>query len=161
MYSASALADLHERAHRTLRGLILHCGLLTEEEIRREIPGFGYPSVLEQLDHVIGAEEYWVSVARGRYKDEEERTPPTTIEALEEYRRKVAAVTAAYLGETSDRDLNAPREMWTWPGKTRTLVPAHLLLRTQTHIYAHTGQVLAMCRQIGKPSPGGLDFPLD
>ncbi len=65
------------------------------------------------------------------------------------------------LGQASQADLDTAREMWTWPGKMRVLVPAHVFLRTLTHIYHHLGQVMAMGRILGRPGPSGLDFPLD
>jgi uncharacterized damage-inducible protein DinB len=160
MYNAPSFLDLHERAHRSLCGLIRHCGQLEPEAFERELPGFGYPSVRLQLEHVIGAEEYWVRVIRGLYKDEEESAVYSTAEALEVYRGQVAEATGLYLRGASEAELNTPREMWTWPGRMRRLVPAHVFLRTQTHIYQHQGQVLAMCRILGKPG-GGLDFPLE
>jgi uncharacterized damage-inducible protein DinB len=40
-------------------------------------------------------------------------------------------------------------------------VPALIFVRTTVHIYQHQGQVLAMCRLLGRPGPGNLDFPLD
>jgi hypothetical protein len=36
----------------------------------------------------------------------------------------------------------------------------HVILRTQTHLYRHQGQVVAMSRLMGRQK-GGLDFPLD
>jgi len=56
--------------------------------------------------------------------------------------------------------LNTRRKMATWGGKELELVPAHVILRTQTHIFQHQGQVAAMCRLLGRPIPTGLDFPL-
>jgi uncharacterized damage-inducible protein DinB len=85
-----------------------------------------------------------------------------TVEELEEHRRRVAGATDDYLRHASEEELNTPREMWTWPGKMRTLVPARIFMRTLTHIFQHQGQMLAMCRLLGLPGPdGGLDFPLD
>ena len=55
MYSSIALLDMHERSQRSLRQLIEHCAELSAEELRRELPGFGYPTVQEQLLHVISA----------------------------------------------------------------------------------------------------------
>ena len=161
MYNPAALLDLHERGQRNLRSLLLHCGVLSNEELNREIPGFGYPNVRQQLEHMIGAEEYWISVVRGCYAGEENSTDCPTVEALEAYRKKVAETTDEYLRQASEAQLNTPREMRTWPDKIRMLAPAHVFVRTLTHIYQHQGQVLAMCRLLGRPGPGDLDFPLD
>jgi uncharacterized damage-inducible protein DinB len=161
MHNSATLLDLHERGQRSLRGLLAHCAELGPEEFERELAGFGYASVRLQLEHVIGAQEYWLSVIQGRFRDDPEETACPTIEAVETYRRRVAATIEVYLRQATEEELNTAREMWTWPGKMRELVPALVLLRTLTHIYQHQGQVLAMCRLLGKPGPSGLDFPLD
>jgi uncharacterized damage-inducible protein DinB len=161
MFTAASLLDLHERGQRSLRRLLKHCGQLSPEELRRELGGFGYPSVREQLEHTIGAQEYWISVVEGRYTEGDGEVNLSTVEELETYRSQVAQTTGEYLRRASEAELNSAREMWTWPGKMRMLVPAHVFLRTLTHIYHHQGQVLAMCRLLGRPGPADLDFPLD
>jgi uncharacterized damage-inducible protein DinB len=161
MYSTSAVLDMHERAHRSLERLIQHCGQLSAEEIDRELPGFGFPSIRQQLEHMIGAEEYWVRVIRGRYTEDESAAEHLTVAAIEDYRRRVAEATNEYLRVSSEEELNGAREMLTWPNKLRMLVPAQVVVRTLTHIFQHQGQVLAMCRLLGRPGSAGLDFPLD
>ncbi|MCA9726298.1 MAG: DinB family protein [Candidatus Eisenbacteria bacterium] len=164
MYCRNALLDIHVRAHQSLAGLLRHCRELTADELRRELPGFGYPTVHEQLEHVIGAEQYWMRVVRGTYVSRQEsdegdgRFP--TVEALEQFRVVVAGETEDDLRNSTDEAWNEPREMLTWPDNRRILVPALILLRTQMHIYQHQGQVMAMCRTMGKPGPAGLDFPI-
>lgn len=162
MYTVEALLDVHARTHRSLKALLQHCRGFRAEELARAFDGFGYPSIREQLDHLIGAEEYWMDVVCGRYVGgDPEEVPHADVAALEQYRAATADRTERYLRGTNDAELNAPREMRTWPGRPRTLVPAHVVLRTQTHIFQHQGQVLAICRLLGRPGPGGLDFPLD
>jgi uncharacterized damage-inducible protein DinB len=161
MYNAAVLLDMHERGQRTLQKLLRHCAELSPEEFERELPGFGYPSVRLQLEHIIGAEEYWLSVVQGTYGGGDESTSCPSVAALEAYRAQVAKVTDEYLSQASEAELNTPRDMRTWQDKARSLVPARIIVRTQTHIYQHQGQVMAMCRLLGRPGPAGLDYPLD
>jgi uncharacterized damage-inducible protein DinB len=161
MYTSAALRDLHQRAHRNLKDLLAHCRLLTEDEVNRELPGFGYPTVRLQLHHEIGAEEYWIGVLRGLMLAEDNADDFPTVASLETYRDTVYAATQDYLAGASAEELNTPRSMQTWAPqgtRERVLIPAAVLLRTQTHLYHHQGQVVAMCRILGKPA-GGLDFP--
>ena len=160
MYTPEALLDLHERAHRSLSGLLVHCRALTSEELNREIAGFGSSCVRLQVHHEIGAEEYWIGVLQGRvYADENDAAYPD-VAALEAYRQRVFAATEAYLKATTAESLNTARPMRTWDGSEPTLVPARVVVRTATHLYQHQGQIAAMCRILGKPVPPGLDFPL-
>ncbi len=159
VYTRPALLEIHERTHRSLAKLIEHCRALSAEALDRELPGFGYASVRLQLHHLIGAEEYWIGVLEGKMLVEEEAY--RTIADLDAYRRKVARMTEEYLAGATEPDLNTPREVLTWRETRLAVVPAHVLLRTQTHIYQHQGQVLAQCRLLGLPGLGGTDFPLD
>jgi hypothetical protein len=50
MYNSEILLDIHARAHESLRRLIVFCDDLTADELRRPLTGFGFPTVLGQLD---------------------------------------------------------------------------------------------------------------
>ena len=68
----------------------------------------------------------------------------------------------AFVQRASEAELNTPRLMISDPGQTRLLRPADVIVRVVTHIFSHQGQVLAMCRSIGKPNDThDLDYSLD
>jgi len=159
MHTAEALLDLHERAHRNLTALLAHCRGLSGEEMNRALTGFGYPTVRLQLHHGIGAEKYWIGVLQGRIDAEDDDPDYPTVESLEAYRKQVFTATEAYLRASSVEELNTPRPMMTWGNKERVLTPAHVFMRTLTHLYHHQGQIVAMCRLLGKPCTG-LDYPI-
>jgi uncharacterized damage-inducible protein DinB len=159
MYTSEALLDIHERAHRNLTALLAHCRGLELEEMHRALTGFGYPSVQLQLHHAIGAEKYWIGVLNGRVDADDDSPDYPTISSLEVYRESVFAASEAYLRDASAGELNTAHPMMTWGDKERVLTPAHVVMRTVTHLYHHQGQILAMCRLMGKPC-SGLDFPL-
>lgn len=95
----------------------------------------------------------------GRIDVEETEHLYPTIDALEAGRERVAGAFADYLRGASAAELNTARAMKTWGNAERSLVPAHVFLRTLTHLYHHQGQVVAMCRLLGRPA-SGVDFPL-
>ena len=160
MYTSDALIDVHERTHRSLQKLLDHCAGFSDEDSGRELEGFSYPSLRQQLRHLTGAEAYWVGVLRGLMLVDEREEDCASIDALRAYRAQVAETTATYLRETSDEALSERRNMTTWGDKQVELIPAHVVLRTQTHIYQHQGEIAVMCRQLGRPIPRGLDFPM-
>lgn len=83
------------------------------------------------------------------------------VAAIEAFREGTASVTRSYLERASESELNSPREMISDPGKTRVLRPADVIMRVVTHIFNHQGQVLAMCRTLGKPNDRrDLDYPI-
>lgn len=160
VYAGGDLLDLHRRTHASLKKLIEHCAGFGAEDLTRELTGFGYPTLLRQLHHVIAAERYWFGVLRGQMLADERDEDRASIDAVRAFREQVAAATVAYLRDASDADLNTRREVTTWNGKRPSVLPAHVVLRTQTHVFQHQGQVAAMCRLLGRPIPPGLDFPL-
>ena len=160
MHTADSLLDIHERSHRNVRGLIEHCAQLAPQELSQELEGFGYPSVRLQIHHAIGAEKYWVSVLEDHMDADEDEADYQTVDTLERFRQKVFNLTERYLRGASVEELNSQKTMTTWGNRQRLLIPAEVILRTQVHYYHHQGQVLAMCRLLGKPG-SGLDYPIE
>lgn len=160
MYSVAALLDVHARTHRCLVRLLAHCAGFEDDALRSELDGFGYPTILLQLRHVIGAERYWIGVLQGRMLVDEDEADRASIAALSAFRERTAATTVAWLRAEGDAGVGAARRVTTWGGREAVVTPAHVLLRTQTHVFQHQGQVAAMCRLLGRPIPAGLDFPL-
>jgi uncharacterized damage-inducible protein DinB len=160
MYTAEALRDIHERAHRNLSALLVHCRVLGLEEMNRELSGFGYPTVRLQLHHAISAEKYWIGVLHGRIDADDDSPDYPTVSSLEAYRERVFAATDAYLRDIQVTELNTAQPLMTWGNRERVLTPAHVIMRTVTHLYHHQGQVVAMCRLMGRPC-SGLDFPYE
>ncbi|HZT78174.1 MAG TPA: DinB family protein [Vicinamibacterales bacterium] len=161
MYDAHALIDVHTRAHESLRRLIAFCGGLTHEELRRPLTGFGWPTVLRQLEHTIGAEVYWQTVLTRGYREEATLPELPDVAAIEMFRQRTALATRSYLAVANEAELNTPRRMISDPGQTRVLRPADVIIRVVTHIFTHQGQVLAMCRTLGKPNDRrDLDYPI-
>jgi uncharacterized damage-inducible protein DinB len=153
-YTSDVLHDIHERSHENLRQLMEHCRAFNEAELNREMEGFGYPSIPLQFHHEIAGEKYWLGVIHGRMDVDENESEYRTIASLEVYREEVFGATEAYLRGASIHELNTARPMITWQGHEKVLVPAQIVLRTQVHYYHHQGQILAMCRLLGKPGEG-------
>src|SRR5215831_1327581 len=118
MYTAAALLDIHARAHESFRRLIAYCGNLTDEELRRPLTGFGFPTVLGQLEHTIGAEAYWQTVVTKGYNEETTLPPLRDVAAVETFRHQTASVTRSYLDAATEGELNSIRQMINDPGQT-------------------------------------------
>jgi uncharacterized damage-inducible protein DinB len=115
-----------------------------------------------QLEHTIGAELYWQTVVIRGYSEEATMPVLPDLAAIEAFREQTASVTRAYLERASEAELNTTRLMISDPGQTRLLRPADVIMRVVTHIFNHQGQVLAMCRSLGKPNETiDLDYPVD
>jgi len=160
MYTPESLLEFHRRCHASFAKLLEHCDTLTNEELHRSLAGFGDATVHLQIHHVIAAERYWLGVLQGRIDVDEDQDAYPTVALLQAFRRKISDLTERYLDEVAPDALTQPRDMITWGGKTRRLTPAHVIIRAQVHIYHHQGQILAMCRLLGKPATG-FDYPVE
>ena len=160
MYSPESLIEFHRRCHASLSKLLEHCDTLTGEELHRRLVGFGGATVHLQVHHLIAAERYWLGVLQGRLDIDEDQEKYPTVRSLMAFREEVYDLMERYLREASPDQLMQPRNMTTWDGRTRLLAPAHVIIRTQVHIYHHQGQILAMCRLLGKPGTG-FDYPIE
>lgn len=158
MHSSASLLDIHERSHRGLIQLIAHCAEFSTEQFVQEIEGFGYNTLQRQLCHIIGAEMYWFGVLQGRMDTEDRESQNPKASDLANFHLEVFADGQAYLKESSAETLNTPAELTTWGPKQMTLVPAHVVLRTQMHLFQHQGQMTAMCRLLGRPI-NKIDYP--
>jgi uncharacterized damage-inducible protein DinB len=160
MYTRESMLEYHKRAHHSLTTLLDHCRQFSGEELLRELPGFGVPALRSQFHHAIGAEKYWIGVLLGRIDVDDDEADCQTIESLEEYRKLTYSIAEGYLNSATPEELSTARPVMTWGNKERTIIPAHVIMRTITHIYHHQGQIAAMCRILGKPIPQGLDYPI-
>jgi uncharacterized damage-inducible protein DinB len=122
--------------------------------------GFGYPTIRLLIYHILGAQYYWIGVLQGRIDADENDSRYPTIESLEKYHEQVISMTEEFLRAASMEELSTPRKMITWQNIERTLIPAHIIMRTVTHLYQHQGQIMAICRLLGKPVDIGMDFPI-
>ena len=76
------------------------------------------------------------------------------------YRDAVRRTTEQYLRAASTEELITARPMITWGDVEKVLIPAHVVIRTLTHLYHHQGQVAAMCRLLRNPIDPGMDYPI-
>lgn len=160
MYTAAGLLDIHQRTHRSLGSLLDACERLPSADLLRPLEGFSYPTIAAQLHHVLGAERYWFGVLRGELLTDDDAEAHPSVDALRALRVVVAEATTTYLRAQDDAALSAPCAVRKWTGEQVEVVPAHVLLRTQTHAYQHQGEISAMVRLLGHSFPPGLDFPL-
>ena len=108
-------AGYHGRAHESLRRLIVFCGNLGDD-VSLPLTGFGFLTILRQLEHTIGAEVYWQTVVI-RGCTEESRLPNLPdVAAIEAFRQQTASGTRSFLEHATEAELNAPRGMISDPG---------------------------------------------
>ncbi|MBD3232247.1 MAG: hypothetical protein GF315_00835 [candidate division Zixibacteria bacterium] len=160
MYSAQGLLEFCKRANGSLEKLIEHCRCFSDDEFNRRIDGFGYSTIKHQLHHAIAAQKYWIGVLEDRMDVDDDPDDSFTIDDMEEYHNAVQRIAESFLRSASTEELTTARPMTTWGDIEKILIPAHVVIRTLTHLYHHQGQIVAMCRLMNKPVEPGLDYPI-
>jgi uncharacterized damage-inducible protein DinB len=154
MFSKAGISELHTTTHERLDLLLQHVATVPDELRHKPVPGFGHPSVWKQLVHILTCEEGWVHDLQNKAFagwHEEEDCP--TMAALLAAKHRIREETRTYLESLTEEQLNttlAQRPL-DWGGELRS--PAFILLHVITHAFHHKGQVVAMLRILGYPSP--------
>lgn len=153
MFNRDGIRTLHSVTHDRLDLLLGHVAKLPAADFVREIPGFGFASVRDQLAHLLGAEERWVHRLQHLPLPRWVAAEYPTAESIRPVKERVKAATIAYLSRLPDSELNTilARRPADWHGDLRS--PAFILHHVITHAHHHKGQVVAMCRLLGHPAP--------
>jgi uncharacterized damage-inducible protein DinB len=153
MFTRDGIEALHGWTHGCIDEVIRHARTLSPELFGLEIPGFGQPSLRQQLMHILSVEEAWVRGLRSASSTRVSADDHPTLTSLIETKRHVAAATVSYLHERTEVYLNTqvstlPKE---WVGPPRS--PAFIILHVITHTFHHKGQMASMFRMLGHPAP--------
>jgi len=153
MFTKSGIIELHAAMHERLDLLLGHVATVPDNLCRKQISGFGHPSIWKQVVHILNCEEYWVhNLQNKEFADWHEEDCPTMGDLLAA-KDRIRKATRIYVGDLTEEQLNTTlaKRPVDWGGELRT--PAFILLHVITHAFHHKGQVVAMLRIIGFPAP--------
>ena len=152
-FSKSAILDLHAAFHDCMGVVLDHVESVTFEVMTRELAGFARPTVRDQIAHVFSAETAWISALQLLPLRRFDAKALASVDDFRGAQREAIAATHAYLESIDERQLNSMleryHEEWTTPHRT----PAFILMHVITHGFHHKGQIVAMLRLLGYPSP--------
>ena len=153
MFAKSGIIELHTIMHDRLDFLLSHVATAPDDVCRKQISGFGHPSIWKQLVHILNCEEFWIhSLQNKEFADWREEDFPTVADLLAA-KERIRQATRVYVGELTEEQLNTTlaKRPVDWGGQLRS--PAFILLHVITHAFHHKGQVVAMLRILGYPAP--------
>jgi uncharacterized damage-inducible protein DinB len=153
MYAKSGIIELHAIMHDRLDLLLSQVATAPDDLCRKQISGFGHPSIWKQIVHILNCEEFWIhSLQNKAFADCREEDFPTVAD-LRAAKDRIRKATRIYLDGLTEEQLNTTlaKRPVDWGGELRS--PAFILLHVMTHAFHHKGQIVAMLRIIGVPAP--------
>jgi uncharacterized damage-inducible protein DinB len=133
------------------------CAALTEDQFLRPL-GSSFPSIRDNLAHLVAVEWLWLERWRGR--SPRSLPPPEefpTIAAVTERWHMVEREMRQYLAGLSEEALAGPVSYVNFRGQTRTYTLWRMMLHLLNHQSYHRGQVATLLRQLGMEAPA-VDF---
>ncbi len=153
MFTVDAIRKFHGWTHASLNLLLDHLSTISPADYAKELPGFGHPSVRDQVVHIFNCEGSWILRLQGLSFDRRNSADLPAVMDARGLQQEVAAQTDAYLSGLTDEALNSDTELRFPDGDRDFRTPALIIHHVLTHTFHHKGQVVAMCRLLGYPAP--------
>ncbi len=153
MFTLNGIRQFHRWTHLCFDCALDHLATLPLSDYTKTVPGFGSPTLRDQVIHNLNCEAFWIHTLQGLpYTDEAPARFPTVADART-LESKVSAQTLDYLARLTPELLNTPIALHFSDADTATRTPALILHHMLTHAFHHKGQIVAMCRILGHPAP--------
>lgn len=150
LFTLDGIRRFHGWTHSSLSLVLGHLATHAAS-YTKEVAGFGFPTLREQVIHIFNCEGLWVhSLQHLPYTDCQPASFPD-VAAARRLQTETSQRTLAYLSKLTDPELNAETQLHFPDGDTARCTPALVLHHVLTHAFHHKGQIAAMCRQLGHP----------
>jgi len=153
MFTVDGIRKFHDWTHSSLALLLDHLSKLSPEAYAKELPSFGFNTLQKQVIHIFNCEGFWISILQGLdYLDRNAAEFPAVADAVQ-FQQETRGRTLQYLSSLTDHQLSADTELHFSDGDRAVRTPALILHHVFTHAFHHKGQIVAMCRELGRPAP--------
>jgi len=153
VFTIDGIRKFHGWTHSCLSLLLDHLSTMPTSDYSKEVPGFGFSTLRQQVVHVFNCEGFWIHVLQGQpYGDRNPADCPSVADAML-LQQEVSRQTLAYLSGITDQQLNANTQLRFPDGDIAIRTPALVLHHVLTHAFHHKGQIVATCRVLGHPAP--------
>jgi uncharacterized damage-inducible protein DinB len=152
MFTVDGIRKFHSWTHACLGLALDHLSTIPAHDYEKPVAGFGFATLRSQVIHILNCEGSWVHRLQGFSF---QRKDPAAWPAVSDARvleREVTASTLVYLSGLTDEHLNANTTLHFPDGDTAVRTPALVLHHVFTHAFHHKGQIVAMCRILGRPA---------
>ena len=153
MFNVDGVRKFHGWTYASLDLVLDHLSAMPPDDYVRELSGFGFRTLREQAIHIFNCEGFWVQTLQGlRYTSRTLEECPAVAD-VRLLQKEVSQSTHTYLSKLTNQQLNADTELHFSDGDVAVRTPALVLHHVLTHAFHHKGQIAAMCRALGHPTP--------
>ncbi len=153
MFTLAGIRKFHNWTHQSLTLLLDHLAKLPAADYTTEVPGFGFPTIRDQVIHILNCETFWIRTLQALPSQDQDPAGFPTVADARTLQHTVSVKTQNYLSRLSELHLNGNTELRFSDGDTAVRTPALILHHVLTHAFHHKGQIVAMCRILGHPAP--------
>jgi uncharacterized damage-inducible protein DinB len=152
LFTVDGVRKFHGWTHASLDIVLDHLSTIPPGDYARELPGFGFRTLREQVMHIFNCEGFWIHTLQGLpFVDRKAAEFPAVADATG-LKQEVSRLTHAYLSDLTDQQLNSDTDLHFSDGDIAVRTPALVLHHVLTHAFHHKGQIVAMCRVLGHPA---------
>ncbi len=153
MFTLDGMRKFHDWTHSSLNRMLDHIATLPEGSYSTRLNGFGFPTIGEQVIHILQCEALWIHRAQAIPFEGWSMENYPAIQDARVLHGIARGGTSAYLSGLTDQQLNKELTMRASDGFEITCTPAHVIHHALTHAFHHKGQIVSMCRILGHPAP--------
>jgi uncharacterized damage-inducible protein DinB len=151
VFTIDGIRKFHGWTHASLNLVIDHLQAMPTNCYVEKLPGFGFPTLGEQVIHIFNCEGFWLHVLRSQNYTDRTLADCPGIDEVKRLQRQVSQSTAEYLSCVTEQQLNSDRDLRFPDGDFARRTPALVVHHVLTHAFHHKGQIAAMCRMLGHP----------
>jgi uncharacterized damage-inducible protein DinB len=158
VFTVDGIRKFHSWTHSCLTLVLDHLSTIPASDYAKEVPGFGFPTLREQVIHIFNCEGFWIDALQGQalegltYGNRNSAGCPSVADARL-LQREIGEQTLAYLAGLTDQQISSNTELRYPDGDVAIRTPAFMIHHVLTHAFHHKGQIVAMCRVLGHPAP--------
>jgi uncharacterized damage-inducible protein DinB len=153
LFTLNGIRQFHTWTHASISLLLNHLSTIPATDYAKALPAFGFPTLREQVLHILNCERFWIHTLRGLPHLDCRPAECLTVVDARHLQETIGGETHAYLAELTDQKLNSTTELHFSDGDVAVRTPALVLHHILTHAFHHKGQIVAMCRALGSPAP--------
>jgi uncharacterized damage-inducible protein DinB len=152
MFTVEGVRKFHGWTHASLDLVLDHLSTIPANDYVKDVSGFGFRTLREQTIHIFNCEGFWVHTLQGLPYANGTLEECPALADVRRLQHEVSRSTNAYLSTLTNQQLNADTELHFSDGDVAVRTPALILHHVLTHAFHHKGQIVAMCRALGRPA---------